>query len=75
MVVDCSTAYLCIDPHKLNMKFKRRRIVRVFQKDEFDKIYIPKLGKIIKYKEAIATRHPNLIGVWAMMNRLSLYLQ
>ena len=57
------------------LRFGRRILVEILQKDKDAKVIVPSDEKIQEFKAAVANRHPNLIDVWATMDGLKLTIE
>ena len=57
------------------IRFGRRVIIEVLKKNDLASIRMPTELEIQSYMTSIASKHPNLKGVWATMDGLKIYLQ
>ena len=62
-------------PLSLYLRFGRRILVAMLQKEPDTAIRLPSNDEIEDYKKVIAERHPSLDGVWCTMDGLKLNLQ
>jgi hypothetical protein len=60
---------------QIYVKFGRRLLIRILEKDEDAKVSIPSDAKIETYKQSVLDRHPRLHDVWLTMDGLKVYLQ
>ena len=57
------------------VKFGRRLLVSILDKDDNAKVSIPSDAKIQSFKNCVQERHPRLVDVWLTMDGLKVYLQ
>jgi hypothetical protein len=57
------------------IRFGRRLLIEIMNKDEAAQVRIPPAEKIAEYNRAVEARHPALKKVWMTMDGLKLYLE